>query len=107
MEKKGLFSGSHRSHYSRITGQKKGRPGKGSGNKTKDQYKFTEKILVKRSFIADYAALLEIYYFDAGNQYRATAFTKDLDLLENEKELKTFIGGIIAACKLKRKEQHD
>jgi hypothetical protein len=102
MRKKGLFSGSHYSHYSQITGQKKGRPGKGSGNKTKGQDKFTEKNLVTRSFIADYAALLEIYYFDAGNQYRVTAFTKDLDLLENEKELKTFIGSIIAACKVRR-----
>ena len=81
--------------------KKKAAPGTGNGNK-KRQSKSTEKILVRRSFIGDYAALLEIYYFDAGIQYRVIAFTKELDVLENKSELKTFVGGIIAACKARR-----
>lgn len=94
-----LFFASHFSHFS----QKKCRPGKGNGKKSKGQGKFTENILVSRSFIGDYAAVIEIHYFEAGNQYRVTAFTKDLELLKNENELKIFIGGIIAACKVRRK----
>ncbi len=80
----------------------KAAPGKGNGYKTKQHSKFTEIILVKRSFIGDYAALLEVYYFDAGKQYRITCFTKDIDILDNQSELKIFVGGIIAACKARR-----
>jgi len=101
--KKGFFKASHYSHYSQRKGHEKGRPGEGSGNSAKRQNKNNEKILVSRSFIGDYAVLLEVCFFDAGNQYRVTAFTKDLEILENENELKIFIGGIIAACKARRR----
>lgn len=100
MKKNCLFGRSHGSQFSQNSKQKKGRPGYGNG---KRQNKNNEKILVSRSFIGDYAVLLEVCFFDAGNQYRVTAFTKDLEILENENELKIFIGGIIAACKARRR----
>ncbi|GET28783.1 hypothetical protein [Prolixibacter sp. SD074] len=81
--------------------KEKAAPGRGSGN-TKGHYKNKEKIVVTRSFIGDYAATLEIFYFDAGKQYKTTAFTKNLDALDNETQFKDLIGGIIAACKERR-----
>jgi hypothetical protein len=52
--------------------------------------------------VGDYAALLEIFYSDAGKQWKVTSFTKDMDVLENESELKQLVGEIITFCKERR-----
>lgn len=86
-------------------GQKKeSRPGNGNGNNYR-HFKNSEKILVKCSFVGDYAALLEVYYSDAGKQYKVTSFSKDLEVLENERELKQLVGEIITACKARRAQR--
>lgn len=82
--------------------KKKAAPGRGSGSNSKGQFKDSQKIVVKRRFLGDYAALLEVYYSDGGKQYRTEVFTKELEILENETEFKAFIGGIIAAQKYRR-----
>jgi hypothetical protein len=46
--------------------------------------------------------LLEIFYSDAGKQWKVTSFTKDMDVLENESELKQLVGEIITFCKERR-----
>jgi hypothetical protein len=81
--------------------QRKSRPGTGNG-KTNRQFKSKEKILVSCSFIGDYAAYLEIFYSDGGKQYKVTSFTKEIEALENESELKQLVGEIITFCKARR-----
>lgn len=78
-----------------MDNKKNAAPGKGNGNKTRGLFKNNEKIAIIQKPFGNYAVLLEVYYFNAGAQHKATIFIKDLDVLNNEKEFKNLIWGAV------------
>lgn len=73
------------------------------GKNSNGQFKYNEKIFTTCSFLTDYSILLEVYYFDAGKQYKASVFTKNKEVLEDKSELQTLVGAVIATCKKERR----
>jgi len=78
-----------------MDNKKKAAPGEGNGNEIRGLFKNNQKIVIIQKPFGNYAVLLEVYYFNAGKQHKATIFTKDLSVLDNEKDFKNLIWGAV------------